>query len=326
MTFELANDSDPWLAGSWLGEASDWIHQQLIARELPPAGPIETVKSWSVSRVLRVSTTRGDVYFKAVPRLFAAEPVVTRLLAEWCPEHVPDVLAIDAERGWLLVRDGGQKLRAEPSAYLQARYRRAAMRALAELQRASIDRTADLLAAGATDRRLPQLVGQLDALLAEAASLDDADPQLLGRVGTAAPDLRSMAARLGEIGIPDTLVHGDFHPGNVAIRDREVVIFDWANAGVSHPFLDVVTFLDEDATGREAPDEDSLREAYLGYWRDYARPARLRQAFELGKTLGALQQAIMYQRIMRGLGPAGRHTCAGGIRIALRYVLQRLDR
>ena len=39
-------------------------------------------------------------------------------------------------------------------------------------------------------------------------------------------------------GIPDTLSHGDLHPGNVAYDGREVRLFDWTDGCVTHPFLD----------------------------------------------------------------------------------------
>jgi hypothetical protein len=58
------------------------------------------------------------------------------------------------------------------------------------------------------------------------------------------------------------------------------------------------------------PDEDALREAFVEAWRDDAHPTQPHQEFEVGKTLGALQQAIIYQRIMRGLELVGRNVCA----------------
>jgi hypothetical protein len=47
------------------------------------------------------------------------------------------------------------------------------------------------------------------------------------------------------LGIPDTLVHGDLHAGNIGLRGGRSVFFDWTDACVAQPFLDLVTFLDE---------------------------------------------------------------------------------
>ena len=44
-------------------------------------------------------------------------------------------------------------------------------------------------------------------------------------------------------GIPDTLVHGDFHPGNVRGADDRLVLLDWGDCGVGHPLLDQAAFL-----------------------------------------------------------------------------------
>jgi hypothetical protein len=58
----------------------------------------------------------GDAYFKAVPRIFAAEPAITEGLARLHPGLVPEVLAVDVDRRWLLTRDfGDEKLMDRPA-------------------------------------------------------------------------------------------------------------------------------------------------------------------------------------------------------------------
>ena len=57
----------------------------------------------------------------------------------------------------------------------------------------------------------------------------------------------SIPARTAEIadcGLPDTLVHGDFHRGNVRGSDGRLVLLDWGDCGVGHPLLDQTAFLD----------------------------------------------------------------------------------
>jgi len=45
-------------------------------------------------------------------------------------------------------------------------------------------------------------------------------------------------------GLRDTLVHGDFHPGNFRGDDRALTLLDWGDSGVGHPLLDQPAFLD----------------------------------------------------------------------------------
>ena len=95
-----------WTSPEWLSEATAWIRERADV-----AGDIEQphVRWWST--VLRVPTTDGDLYFKAVSAIHVFEAALTGLLAELQPGRVPEVVAMDAERGWMLMRDGGARLR-----------------------------------------------------------------------------------------------------------------------------------------------------------------------------------------------------------------------
>ena len=43
-------------------------------------------------------------------------------------------------------------------------------------------------------------------------------------------------------GVPDTLVHGDFHPGNVGGPADDHVILDWGDSFVGNPLIDELAF------------------------------------------------------------------------------------
>jgi len=64
----------PWRRTGWFEEAARWIATELEARGRKLTGAVEQLRTWSISTVLRAPTATGDVYFKAVPPLFAAEP------------------------------------------------------------------------------------------------------------------------------------------------------------------------------------------------------------------------------------------------------------
>src|SRR5207247_11242671 len=65
-----------------------------------------------------------------------------------------------------------------------------------------------------------------------------------------------------------------------------------------------ISIVGEDPEGKLAHAYDPLRDVYLATWSEYAPPARLRQLFEIGKTLGGLHQAVSYQQIVRSVEPA----------------------
>jgi Ser/Thr protein kinase RdoA (MazF antagonist) len=60
--------------------------------------------------------------------------------------------------------------------------------------------------------------------------------------------MRPFQAALDDCGLPDTIVHGDFHPGNWRCDGGPPVVVDFADAHFGNPLLDglrVCDFLPE---------------------------------------------------------------------------------
>lgn len=99
-----------WMRPGWFASATAWIDEQLARLGYVRTAPIEQLVAKSWSTVLRVSTTQGNLYFKAPAPAFAFEPALTMLLTQLVPAQVPPVLMIDGQRHWMLLRDGGAAL------------------------------------------------------------------------------------------------------------------------------------------------------------------------------------------------------------------------
>ena len=82
------------------------------------------------------------------------------------------------------------------------------------------------------------------------AQLHDEELRTLDALVASLPD---RAASLDACGIPETLVHGDFHPGNWRWDGRSLVLLDWGDTGVGHPMLDISSFQ------QHVPDEARAR-------------------------------------------------------------------
>src|SRR5438552_511329 len=67
--------------------------------------PCVSGEVWRLSAVLRGERPDGPVYFKAVFPLFHHEPAVTEALAAEHPSALPELVAVDHERGWMLMRE-----------------------------------------------------------------------------------------------------------------------------------------------------------------------------------------------------------------------------
>jgi hypothetical protein len=321
-------DRAAWARPGWAAGVGAWIARQLDDLGLAPSGPIATVKNWSLSCVLRVPTSSGDYYFKAVPPLFAREPALTDALARRHPGRVPEVVALNPEDGWMLMRAfAGSPLRqTEDWDEWEA-----ALRGYAEIQIAWLNDLALLRRLGCSDRGPRRLAEQIDDLLADAQSGRGAvglghprglNEQELHELRALAPRLKAACAEWAAGGVPETLEHGDIHAENIAVRDGQFTYFDWTDGCIAHPFV-CLTTLGENA---KPALRDRLTRAYLECWRDLASRAELDMAVRLARPLGALHLAVSYYDIHHATEPMQRWQLAGATAFFLRQTLKDQNR
>lgn len=196
----------PWCSRGWRDRFDAWVDGELALLDSGRAGPSAVAREWPLSLVAKVPTQSGDVYAKAVCAHFAAEPRITRWLSDRFPGRVPQVLATASDDlGDRMLMAAFTSAEPTPTADLLRR----TVTVLAAVQRDCLPLVGELIGVGAEDRRLALLPAALDAC-----------------------------------GLPATLVHGDMHLGNVAIDTATPggavpLLYDWADACVSHPLLDV---------------------------------------------------------------------------------------
>jgi Phosphotransferase enzyme family len=325
----------PWSKRGWFASVESWIQEQLAHLDYAIVAPIEQVKSWGISCILRVLTTQGNIYFKAIPTsfmheqvpssasgsaeklplLFAHEPALIQSLAVLYPRNMPTVLAMDRERCWMLQVDFGTELYKNPD---KSAFERA-LRVHGQMQVAATQHIDTLFVAGCLDRRLHILEAQIDPLLSDEDVLSDLDTGQVAQLRTSAPRLKAMCHQLASYAVPQTLVHGDLHTGNIAVQASNYIYFDWTDGCVSHPFFDVATFLEN----VDDPSERMhLRDVYLSQWTDYEPMARLLEAFQLSQMLAAVHQAVSYQHIMSNVESTSKAEMRGGASYWLRILVQ----
>jgi hypothetical protein len=101
-----------WEDPDWLKQASEWIHVETDRQGLQLRGSIEQPHVYLWSTILRMPTTDGTLFFKATAPETIFEAALTHKLAGLRPDCLPELIAVDTARGWLLMRDGGEPLRA----------------------------------------------------------------------------------------------------------------------------------------------------------------------------------------------------------------------
>jgi hypothetical protein len=264
----------PWAARGWFAEADRWLRSTMERLGRPLTGPVRQARVWRLSCLLRAPTGDGDVWFKAntISPLFVNEGVVMGALAGLFPGRVPAPLAVEPERGWMVLADFGEEVGWE-----------APMEVVDEVAqtyaRMQVEATAGLPGVDAATWLSPDEEAGLRA---------------------AVPGLQARCAELAGHAVPPALVHGDLHLSNVARRPGSYLFFDWTDACVAHPFLDLATirrgtaFVD---AADEAELRERLRQAYLPEWASFEPPGRLARAWELAAPLGALHQAVSYRSL-----------------------------
>lgn len=292
----------PWSHPGWFRTAAVWIHTQLKKLGVTPISPIEQVQVWARSCTLRVDTTEGRFYFKAVHPLFAVEPVLTRVLAKRYPDNLPQVVAVDGARGWMLVRDFGGERLDECQDITQWE---AALRSFARLQVDMVSHTGSVIAMGCHDRQVDNLTIQLDRLLVDKAALfpgseADLSAAEYQRLVALAPRLRSMAYALMDFNVPLSLEHGDLWSRHIRVNGEQFVYFDWADSSVTHPFFDLLFLLADSDQHLPNPPETRawLRDAYLREWTAFEPMERLVQAMAVAEPLAALHHALVVHQVI----------------------------
>ncbi|MFD4861699.1 aminoglycoside phosphotransferase family protein [Streptomyces atratus] len=290
----------PWEQEAWRNAALGWAERELSAHGLRETGQRRVrLRPWSV--LVRMSVVgHSAVWFKANPPASAFEAALTSALARWVPEHVLEPLAVDVDRGWSLLPDGGDLFRdvlnrgpADPRAWEEP------LRQYASMQHALVPHAEEIELLGVPSARTTALPDVFDQLIAENTALQADD---LTRLHEFRPRLVDWCMELAGMGIADSLDHSDLHDGQLFNPEAgRFTFFDWGDAAVSHPFC---SFLVPARRAREQFDAGvlpRLRDAYLEPWTGDGRTTvELRRAMTLAGRLGAIGRACSWGRLFPG--------------------------
>ncbi|MGK5550040.1 aminoglycoside phosphotransferase family protein [Actinomadura kijaniata] len=276
----------PWARLDGLRELLDWASDALAGLGRPVTGPAEQHRTWNLSGVFRLPTAAGPVWVKALPAFAADEAAAIAALARIDPGIVPAVLAAGNRR--LLMEDlpGEDCWNAAAPLVVSAVSRMAAAQA-------RYDGGGEAL----PDRRPPVLAGRVAALLDERLAGDLTEAER-----AAAHRLNRRWEALAECGLPATLVHGDFHPGNWRSGGGPPVVLDFADAHVGDPVLDGLRAFDYLPGDRKAV----AARAWAGTWRRHRPRSRPERALALAEPLAHLAYAVRYQEFLDGVEPSER--------------------
>jgi hypothetical protein len=192
-----------------------WARAQLAERGLRPTASATQVRTWNLSSLWRLPVEGQTTWLKVVPHFFSHEG---RLLAIMDGHSVPTVLGHEAGR-MLLAEIAGRDLYVA-----DLPQRKEMVKVIVGLQQQWSDRVEELLALGLPDWRAAALSAAIVEVVDRTSEEVSADKRI-----TLAEFLRDLPRRFKDIaacGLPDSLVHGDFHSGNFRGDGQSLTLLD----------------------------------------------------------------------------------------------------
>lgn len=267
----------------------DWAKAVLAQKGMTPIAPPRQVRTWNLSSLWAIPVQGQTVWLKAIPPFFAHE---APLIAALAGEAVPTLLGHEGGRMLMAELPGEDLYGAEIDQLF------AMVDLLVGIQAKWIGREAELLALGLPDWRGPALTAAIAAVFERTAP--ELSTKNRGALTAFIADLPRRFAELAACGLPDTLVHGDFHPGNLRGDGEHLALMDWGDSGVGHPLLDSSAFLDR------VPAEalEAVRAVWLARWREAVPGSDPARALTLLGPIAAARQAVIYRGFLDRIEPA----------------------
>jgi hypothetical protein len=255
-------------------------------------------------------------WFKAAGPGTVYEVRLYEPLARWAEPYVLRPLAVEAERAWLLLPDGGPRLRDRLDGGPGIEHWLRILPEYAGIQRRLEPRVAELLDLGVPDLRPAAMPARLATLI------DDPTTGVSGserrRLDGFRPRYADLCAELVAGGIAPTIQHDDLHDGNVFVGDAGDRIFDWGDAVVAHPFGTLLATLRSIASragdGADPTIQARLRDAYLEPWTDRHTRAELAATVDAALRVATIGRALAWQRALGGVPPEGQGEFGGAVR------------
>ena len=273
------------------GPAADlaWARARLAERGLRPTTPPTQIRTWNLSSLWRVPVEGQAAWLKVVPQFFAHEGALLALMAG---AQVPVLLGHDGGRVLLAEIAGEDQYDAELPRLLDMVDR------LVDLQRLWSGRVEALLALGLPDWRAPALAAAIINVMERTRDdIPAEDRAVLADFARRLPDRFDDVAACG---LPDTLVHGDFHPGNFRGDGASLTLLDWGDSGVGHPLLDQPAFLDP-IPGASV---GAVRAHWSQQWSAAVPGSDPARASALLAPIAAARQAVIYRNFLDNIEPS----------------------
>lgn len=319
----------PWRRLGWFRDTEAWALSVLKHHGMDVLGQVHqqqnkfqsSILTWRVKEVCinrahqdTWNAARGIFVKTTIPGIREAKK--TMAISSVMERYTPKVLAIDDARN-IMIQVGGYDIGDRDFAGLMAM--------LADMQISSIEHIEKLKAGGVPERGLSWLSSNFAQVLAnpilELCEHEEHLRKLQGRVC----EVQHACDRLAAYGIPDTLVHGDFHDNNICegvLPGQDFSFIDWASCFIGHPLLDYQRVT---SYGWYDQDFEKAGGHYFEKWGALVEEARMKEAIPLAFPLLLCYNLRTLLLFYEGMGQAERLEMLAHIEGALIEIGSALD-
>lgn len=274
----------------------------------------QQIRTWNLSSIWRIDTDRGPAWLKEVPPFMAHEGAVLRWL-----DRPTTTAVLGAEGQRLLLADvpGTDRYDSGPAE------RTGMVAKLLDIQTDALSRLPELAALGVPTEYADDLLIAARTSLPEWLALDGLDADDRAALSELVDGLAGRLADVEACGVPYTLVHGDFHPGNVRSDGVHQVIIDWGDSRIGHPVVDLLRMRD---WPEGTSDPVGLTEQWCAHWRRVVPGCDPERAIELVEPLVPLREALVYGMFLRSIEPTERPYHIDDVPFGVRTAIDRYRR
>ena len=270
----------PWVNENGFFPYFIWLHEVCNKNKIKITGKIKQVKNAYVSTVFSISSDTGNLYMKIPGKVYITELPFTYEMKMSGMINYPVWVDYNSDLNVFLMKDmGGNDL---PD-HSDIEILKNVIVQLARTQKESIQLLP--LDCKHNDYRLKSILNELHNFSQRVFDiLDDTEYKITSddhdKLDIKIHSAIKLLESLSNI-IPDTIQNGDVRPGNIRLIGDKVIFYDWAWGSVSHPFIDLSTFLHiiRRSLSESSADKELLVDAYLNEWLEYGTKKELKSIF-----------------------------------------------
>jgi hypothetical protein len=269
-----------------------WAAQALRDADLGEVIARQQIRTWNLSSIWRLETDSGFFWLKSVPSFFAHELAALALFAN---EPVPDLVESTGQTMLMKSVPGEDCYDADLNQMLYM------IDVLVDLQWRWKDRQDELLAIGLPDARLTKLVEPIRRVV--EMYLPELEEEQRVTLTDFVATLDERISKIEQCGIPETLVHGDYHPGNWRGSDLDLTILDWGDCCVGHPLTDIPALYERVA---DEADRARIVSGWSEAWQAKLPDAKIETAIKLITPIANARMAVVFVHFLENIEPSER--------------------